>query len=156
MKNDGFTLIELLVVLVLTAVISTGSAMIFSKSNSDTNEEDLRGKYREIQRAANIYIDLNDSWRMTLNENRSVSIKLGELKSSNYVAKNFKNSVTKEEFPNNYIVKLYIASNGDNEYLDSCIVRYSNGQEVCVANSKGNACECCDTPISQFNKKCEA
>ena len=153
MKN-GFTLMELLVVIVITAVIATGSAMIFNKSNSDTNEEDLRGKYREIQRAANIYIDLNDSWRTTLNENRKVSIKLGELQSSNYVAKNFKNTVTNQVFPSNYIVKLYIASSGDNEYLDSCVVRYSNGKEICVANSKGYACECCDTPISEFNKKC--
>lgn len=153
MKN-GFTLMELLVVIVLTAIISAGSAMIFSKSNSDTNEEDLRGKYREIQRAANIYVDLNDSWRNSLNEDRKISIKLGELQASNYVDKNFKNSVTNQAFPSSYIIKLYIASAGDNEYLDSCVVRYSNGQEVCIANSRGYACECCDTPISEFNKKC--
>ncbi len=153
MKN-GFTLMELLVVIVLTAMISAGSAMIFSKSNSDTNEEDLRGKYREMQRSANIYVDLNDSWRNSLNEDRKISIKLGELQASNYVDKNFKNSVTNEAFPSSYIIKLYIASAGDNEYLDSCVVRYSNGQEVCIANSKGYACECCDTPISEFNKKC--
>ena len=153
MKN-GFTLMELLVVIVLTAIISAGSAMIFSKSNSDTNEEDLRGKYREMQRAANIYVDLNDSWRNSLNEDRKISIKLGELQASNYVDKNFKNSVTNKAFPSSYIIKLYIASAGDNEYLDSCVVRYSNGQEVCIANSKGYACECCDTPISEFNKKC--
>lgn len=153
MKN-GFTLMELLVVIVLTAIISAGSAMIFSKSNSDTNEEDLRGKYREMQRAANIYVDLNDSWRNSLNEDRKISIKLGELQASNYVDKNFKNSVTNQAFPSSYIIKLYIASAGDNEYLDSCVVRYSNGQEVCIANSKGYACECCDTPISEFNKKC--
>lgn len=153
MKN-GFTLMELLVVIVLTAIISAGSAMIFSKSNSDTNEEDLRGKYREMQRAANIYVDLNDSWRNSLNEDRKISIKLGELQVSNYVDKNFKNSVTNQTFPSSYIIKLYIASAGDNEYLDSCVVRYSNGQEVCIANSRGYACECCDTPISEFNKKC--
>lgn len=153
MKN-GFTLMELLVVIVLTAIISAGSAMIFSKSNSDTNEEDLRGKYREMQRATNIYVDLNDSWRNSLNEDRKISIKLGELQASNYVDKNFKNSVTNQAFPSSYIIKLYIASAGDNEYLDSCVVRYSNGQEVCIANSKGYACECCDTPISEFNKKC--
>ena len=153
MKN-GFTLMELLVVIVLTAMISAGSAMIFSKSNSDTNEEDLRGKYREMQRSANIYVDLNDSWRNSLNEDRKISIKLGELQASNYVDKNFKNSVTNEAFPSSYIIKLYIASAGDNEYLDSCVVRYSNGQEVCIANSKGYPCECCDTPISEFNKKC--
>ncbi len=153
MKN-GFTLMELLVVIVLTAIISAGSAMIFSKSNSDTNEEDLRGKYREMQRAANIYVDLNDSWRNSLNEDRKISIKLGELQASNYVDKNFKNSVTNQAFPSSYIIKLYIASAGDNEYLDSCVVRYSNGQEVCIANSRGYACECCDTPISEFNKKC--
>ena len=152
MKN-GFTLMELLVVIVLTAIISAGSAMIFSKSNSDTNEEDLRGKYREMQRAAN-YVDLNDSWRNSLNEDRKISIKLGELQASNYVDKNFKNSVTNQAFPSSYIIKLYIASAGDNEYLDSCVVRYSNGQEVCIANSRGYACECCDTPISEFNKKC--
>lgn len=153
MKN-GFTLMELLVVIVITAVISAGSAMVFGKSNSDTNEEDLRGKYIEMQRDANIYVDLNESWRSTLNENRVITVKLGELQSANYVPRNFKNSVTKEEFPSNYIIKLYIASIGDNEYLDSCIVRYSNGQEVCVANSKGYSCECCDSPISQFNKEC--
>lgn len=153
MKN-GFTLMELLAVIVITAVISTGSILIFSKSNSDSNEEELRGKYREIQRAANIYVDLNDSWRKTLNENREVTIRLKELQSANYVDKNFKNNVTNELFPSNYVVKLYVASSGDNEYLDSCVVTYSGGREVCIANSKGNACECCDAPISQFNQQC--
>ena len=60
MKN-GFTLVELLVVIVITVTVSAGSAMLFGKSNADTNEEDLRGKYREMQRAAIIYTDLNDS-----------------------------------------------------------------------------------------------
>ena len=142
MKN-GFTLVELLVVIVITVIISTGSAMLFGKSNSDTNEEDLRGKYREMQRAAIIYTDLNDSWRNTLNETGEVSVKLGELQSTNYVSKNFSNTVTKEIFPSNYIIRLYIASAGDNQYLDSCVVRYSGGQEICIANSRGYNCGCC-------------
>ena len=82
MKN-GFTLVELLVVIVITVTVSAGSAMLFGKSNADTNEEDLRGKYREIQRAAIIYTDLNDSWRNALNESGEVSVKLGELQSTN-------------------------------------------------------------------------
>lgn len=153
MKN-GFTLVELLVVIVITVTVSTGSAMLFGKSNAVTNEEDLRGKYREMQRAAIIYTDLNDGWRKTLNEQRSVSVRLGELMNTNYVDKNFSNTVTKETFPKNYIIKLYIASSGDNEYLDSCVVRYSNGQEICIANSRGYDCGCCDSPVSSFNKAC--
>ena len=153
MKN-GFTLVELLVVIVITVTISTGSAMLFGKSNTDTNEEDLRGKYREMQRAAIIYTDLNDSWRNTLNETGEVSVKLGELQSTNYVSKDFSNTVTKEIFPSNYIIRLYIASSGDNQYLDSCVVRYSGGQEICIANSRGYNCGCCDSPISSFNKAC--
>lgn len=153
MKN-GFTLVELLVVIVITVTVSTGSAMLFGKSNAVTNEEDLRGKYREMQRAAIIYTDLNDGWRKTLNEQRSVSVRLGELMNTNYIDKNFSNTVTKENFPKNYIIKLYIASSGDNEYLDSCVVRYSNGQEICIANSRGYDCGCCDSPVSSFNKAC--
>ena len=153
MKN-GFTLVELLVVIVITVTISTGSAMLFGKSNSDTNEEDLRGKYREMQRAAIIYTDLNDSWRNTLNETGEVSVKLGELQSTNYVSKDFSNTVTKEIFPSNYIIRFYIASSGDYQYLDSCVVRYSGGQEICIANSRVYNCGCCDSPISSFNKAC--
>lgn len=153
MKN-GFTLVELLVVIVITVTVSTGSAMLFGKSNAVTNEEDLRGKYREMQRAAIIYTDLNEGWRKTLNEQGSVSVRLGELMNTNYVDKNFSNTVTKETFPKNYIIKLYIASSGDNEYLDSCVVRYSNGQEICIANSRGYDCGCCDSLVSSFNKAC--
>ena len=145
MKN-GFTLVELLVVIVITVTVSAGSEMLFGKSNADTDEEDLRGKYREIQRAAIIYTDLNDSWRNALNENGEVSVKLGELQSTNFVSKNFSNTVTKEVFPRN--------SSGDNQYLDSCVVRYSGGQEICIANSRGYNCGCCDSPISSFNKAC--
>lgn len=153
MKN-GFTLVELLVVIVITVTVSAGSAMLFGKSNSDTNEEDLRGKYRELQRAAIIYTDLNDNYRKSLNENKEVFIKLAELQNANYVNRNFSNTVTGEAFPRNYIVKLFIASSGDNEYLDSCVIRYSSGQEVCVANSRGYDCGCCDGPVSSFNKAC--
>ena len=155
MKN-GFTLVELLIVIVITVTVSAGSAMLFGKSNSDTNEEDLRGRYREIQRSAIIYTDLNDSYRKTLNEGKEVYVKLGELQSSNFVDKNFSNTVTKEAFPKNYIVKIYIASSGDNEYLDSCVLRYSNGQEICIANSRGYSCDCCDGPKSSFNKACNS
>ncbi len=153
MKN-GFTLMELLVVIVITATISAGSAVLFSRSNDESNKEDLKGRYREMQRAANVYIDLNDSWRNTLNENRQVSVKLGELESTNYVDKDFQNPVTKEKFPSSYLIKFYIASSGDNEYLDSCVISNSGGQEVCIANSRGEACECCDNPISRFNNAC--
>lgn len=155
MKN-GFTLVELLIVIVITVTVSAGSAMLFGKSNSDTNEEDLRGRYREIQRSAIIYTDLNDNYRKTLNESKEVYVKLGELQSSNFVDKNFSNTVTKEAFPKNYIVKIYIASSGDNEYLDSCVLRYSNGQEICIANSRGYSCGCCDGPKSSFNKACDS
>ncbi len=153
MKN-GFTLMELLAVIVITVAISTGSVLLFSRSNKDSNEEELRGKYREMQRAANIYVDLNDSWRASLNENREATIRLKELQSMNYIDKNFKNNVTNELFPSNYVVKLYIASYGDNEYIDSCVIKYSGSREVCVANSKGYECECCDAPISQYNPSC--
>ena len=155
MKN-GFTLVELLIVIVITVTVSAGSAMLFGKSNSDTNEEDLRGRYREIQRSAIIYTDLNDSYRKTLNEGKEVYVKLGELQSSNFVDKNFSNTVTKEAFPKNYIVKIYVASSGDNEYLDSCVLRYSNGQEICIANSRGYSCGCCDGPEPSFNKACNS
>ncbi len=155
MKN-GFTLVELLIVIVITVTVSAGSAMLFGKSNSDTNEEDLRGRYREIQRSAIIYTDLNDNYRKTLNESKEVYVKLGELQSSNFVDKNFSNTVTKEAFPKNYIVKIYVASSGDNEYLDSCVLRYSNGQEICIANSRGYSCGCCDGPESSFNKACNS
>ena len=92
--------------------------------------------------------------RNTLNETGEVSVKLGELQSTNYVSKDFSNTVTKEIFPSNYIIRLYIASSGDNQYLDSCVVRYSGGQEICIANSRGYDCGCCDSPISSFNKAC--
>lgn len=152
--KDGFTLVELLVVIVITLLVSAGSSMIFKESNAQTNEEDLKGKYIEIQRSAIIFADLEETYRKALNENRELNIRLGELQNRNYVSKTLKNTVTKEKFPRNYIVKLYIASTGDNEYLDSCIISYTNESEVCVSNSRGDSCGCCDFEVSQFNKAC--
>ncbi len=150
--KKGFTLIELLVVVVIISVITVSATISFENIDSDTSKEDLENKYLEIQRAATMYIDLNDSWLEQFAQRKEMYIKLGELKNTNYISKDLYNPVTGEEIPSNYTVKLYVANKGSStsEYMDTCLVDITNvgGEEIvkCIANSDGKACGCCDYP----------
>ncbi len=147
--KKGFTLVELLVVLAILAFLGVSSVILFGKNNEDMNNEDLKNKYKEIQNAAILYIDLNESWLSTFTQNHEAFIKLGILKNENYISSKMKNPVTGEEFPNNYLVKVYIKNIGNSDvtkqYVDSCIITYDSANNIkCIANKDGNPSNCCD------------
>ena len=96
MKN-GFTLIELLIVITLVATISVSSMIIFDQTQATTNEEKLVKTYLDIQRAASLYIDLNDSYLKEFREEKTISVKLDTLQSNSYLKKTISNPVTKED-----------------------------------------------------------
>jgi prepilin-type N-terminal cleavage/methylation domain-containing protein len=153
MKN-GFTLIEILLVVALVAIISVSSIIIFERSSSSTNEEKLIKTYVDIQRAAIIYMDLNSTWLESFREEKSLTVKIGLLQNENYIDLNIKNPVTKTNIPSDYLVKVYVAGNNEEEYLNSCIIKYNADDAVCIANNSGKPCGCCNFPTSSNNVSC--
>ena len=109
MKN-GFTLIELLLVITLVAIFSVSTMLVYNNVLKSNEETELNKIYSDVQRAAKLYVDLNDNALSNFNENGVVYITLGELESRNYIENNLKNPVNKEVFPYNYYVKVYIDS----------------------------------------------
>ncbi len=155
--KKGFTLMELIVVLAIVAVLGVSSVILFSRENDEMEVEELRNKYKEIQKAATLYVDLNDSWLSSFATNGEIFVRLGELQNENYVSKKIINPVDNTEFSSNYMVKIYKTSlieNDPNAYVNSCIVEINGGQTKCIANSEGYACGCCDYPISGNNLAC--
>ena len=91
--KKGFTLLELLGVLAILAFLGVSSVILFGKNNEDITNEDLKNKYREIQQAAILYMDLNDSWLSNFTENGEAFIKLSVLQNENLISKKMVNPV---------------------------------------------------------------
>ena len=87
--KKGFTLLELLGVLAILAFLGVSSVILFGKNNEDITNEDLKNKYREIQQAAILYMDLNDSWLSNFTENGEAFIKLSVLQNENLISNYF-------------------------------------------------------------------
>ena len=139
MNKSGFTLIEILLVVVMIAVITVSSVVVFNNTSEISKAEELKSSYVEIQRAARMYIDLNDYWVNSFNANKKINIKLGELQSTNYVANNLKDPKTGDELDSTLIVKLYITQINDKDgYISSCILRATGSKLICVADNEGN------------------
>ncbi len=157
MKN-GFTLLELLTVLAIMAIVGVSSMLMFSTANDESDEKDLKNKYVEIQNAALVFIDLNDSWLNSFTASGEIYVRLGEMQNENYLSNKIINPVTGEEFPGSYLIKVYKAyltpGNNTTEYVDSCIISNRGGNTRCIANSKGDSCGCCDLPTSSYNPAC--
>ena len=155
--KKGFTLMELLLVLAILSVVGVASILLFSEENDEIEMEELRNKYKEIQKAAILYVDLNNSWLSSFTTNGEIYVRLGELQNENYVSKKIINPVNNTEFSSNYMVKIYKTSlieNDKNAYVNSCIVEMNAGQTKCISNSDGYACGCCDYPVSALNLSC--
>ena len=97
--KKGFTLVELLIVVVLMAVISTSSIIAFDNIDNDTDATDRINMFKNIQRSASLYIDLNDDWLNQFMTNQEIFISLGELKNTNYVNFDLEDPVSHEEVP---------------------------------------------------------
>lgn len=125
MKN-GFTLMELLVVIVIVSVISVSSVLAFGNIDDSTAIKDRINMYKDIQRSAVLYIDLNNSWLNQFRERGYMYVDINELMNSNYVEIEKEDPVTGEPLPSSYLVKIYTAYDGEgtngNQYIDTCIL----------------------------------
>ena len=140
MKKDGFTLLELMIVVLIVAVIGVAATISFSSIDSDTSQLELKNKYLEIQRAANLYLDLHNADLKWFMENKQIDVKIGDLKSENYLTNDLSNPVTGEDISEAYFVRLYIAKDSNNEdYVNSCIIDRTSTGIVCIADSYGNS-----------------
>lgn len=141
MNKKGFTLVELMAVLIIISVVSVSSIITFGQINKDTSKNELANTYKEIQRSAILYLDLNDVWLNSFVSEKNIDIKLFELKNWNYISEDVKDSVNDKKISDNYIVKIYVAGEGKNVYTNTCIYenKMINGvqRSVCVADQNG-------------------
>ena len=141
MNKKGFTLVELLFVLVIVSIISVSAIVIFNQTSEVSSEEKTRNAYLDIQRAAKLYIDLNDSWVKQFNERDRVYIAIGELESKNYVSTSLGDMFSEEEIPSYYLVEVYVTNNGKG-FVDTCVIDAGDDGESstvkCIADSDGN------------------
>ena len=141
--KKGFTLIELMLVIIIVGVISAGAIISFTNIDKETSQIELEDKYKEIQRSATLYIDLNDSWLDQFVNRREMYVKLNELKTTNYINQNLTNPVTGNEIDINYLVKVFIDKDTttSQEFVNTCIVDLiSEDNYECIANSEGKPC----------------
>ena len=143
--KKGFTLLELLAVVLIVAVVGVSATLAFSNIDDDTADEDLKNKYTEIQRAANLYLDLHSSDIEWFMNNRVIYYKLSDLRNENYITDDLSDPVHGDDISTNLYVKLYIAS--DNSEVSSCIVDRLATGEKCIADHFGNynnITNCCE------------
>ena len=121
--KKGFTLMELLVVIVIVSVISVSSVLVFGNIDDSTALQDRANIYRDIQRSAALYIDLENSWLGQFREKGYMYARLDALMDMNYVEEGLEDPVTGDPIPRNYLVKVYTAKDSaGNEYIDTCIL----------------------------------
>ncbi len=153
MKKNGFTLMELLAVIMILAVVSVAATLSFGNIDNTTSVNELKNRYIEIQRAASLYVDLNDNETYLdeltgRNSSGITRVSVGTLKSNNYI-NDLSNPVTGEDIPLSTVVVLYIK---ENNHVDTCIISSENDANTlqentsCVANSKG---EWLDMPVTE-------
>jgi len=141
MKKGGFTLLELLAVVAIVAVVGVSSTLAFSNIEDEASDDELKNIYVEIQRAANLYLDLHSSDLEWFIKNKVIYYKIGELENENYIDSKLENPVTKEPINTNYYVELLI--NSEEDEVKSCIIDRNNGNK-CIANDLGLAEHCCE------------
>ena len=139
MNRKGFTLLELLAVIAVVGIVSVAAVVSFANIEKDTEEEELRNKYAEIQRAANLYMDLHNSSMSLFMEQNYIDIKLGTLDNENYLTSDLSNPVTGDDISIDYYVRIYISGNvdDDKQSVKSCIIDKTASGIVCIANDLG-------------------
>ena len=142
MKKGGFTLLELLAVVVIVAVVGVSATLAFTNIEDETAEEELKNIYIEIQRAANLYLDLHSSDLESFMQVRVMDFRVDELRSENYVDSDLENPVNHEPINGEYYVRLYIKD--DESAVGSCIIDRKPDGDVCIANDRGLPEHCCE------------
>ncbi len=153
MKN-GFTLMEVLLVITISAIIGVSSVVMYETTTNVTKDEELKSIYVDIQDAAMLYMDVDSNALNSFRENKYLNIPISTLKSNNYIDSDLKNPTDNSEIPSDYVIRLYIATKDSKEFLNSCIIKRNGSNPICIANSEGKSCECCDFKITENNKSC--
>ncbi len=146
MKRNGFTLMELLVVIAIVGVVGVASVISFASIKDDTADKELRNKYIEIQRGANLYLDLHSTDQNWFIESRKIDIKLSDLRGENYITSDLSNPVTGGVISEEYYVRLCIIKDDKNEdTVDSCIIERTSSGIKFIADSYGTeGGHCCE------------
>lgn len=143
MNKNGFTLMELLVVISILVVVSVSSTLVFNSASTSSEEEDLKRTYQSIQRTAEVYLDLNDSWLNSFNEKGEVYLKVSELLNANYYNAKYADIKSDTEISSNYFVKVFISKINNLPYVNSCLIAYDHKDKpYCVADRDGNSDNC--------------
>ena len=144
--KKGFTLMELLVVITIVGVVGVASIASFTNIKDDTAVKDLKNKYIEIQRGANLYLDLHSSDQEWFLQNKRIDFKLSDLRNENYISKDLSNPVTGRDINENYYVRICITKDELNDdVVDSCIIDKQISGVVYIANRYGESdLGCCD------------
>ena len=121
MKN-GFTLMELLVVIVIVSVISVSSVLAFGNIDDSTAIKDRINLYKDIQRKAILYADLDNGRLNDFRTDGVMNVTINTLIDDEYINADLEDPVTGDVIPGNYFVKVYIANDGTSEYVDTCIL----------------------------------
>ena len=149
--KKGFTLLELLVVIMIVAVVSISATISFSSVDDDTSKKELTNKYIEIQRATHLYLDLHNSDLEWFIENKTIDVKLSELKNENYITIDLSNPVTKEDISESYFVRLCINKDpvDGHEFVDSSII-----DKKLKDDGTGFTYECISNQYGSFGTDC--
>ena len=139
MNKKGFTLMELLVVILIIGVVGVASTISFSSVDDQTAQTERANMYKDIQRSASLYLDLHSSDLQEFTKSGKVYIKLYKLMEENYISASTEDPVTGDKIDHTYSVVLYVNKEGENEYVDSCVVTYDL-QCVAGADGKSNTC----------------
>ncbi len=143
MNNNGFTLMELLVVISILVITSTSATIVFDTATSSTEKEDTRRLYVNIQKTAEVYLDLNDSWMNSFNEKGEVYLKVSELENANYYNSTYEGVKTNKKISGNYFVKVFTNKSSNLPYVDTCLIYYDSADQLhCVADRNGNSDNC--------------
>ena len=146
MNRKGFTLMELLVVIAIVGIVGVTSVISFTSIKDVSAEKELVNKYKDIQRGANLYLDLHSADQNWFIEGKRIDIKLSDLKSENYISNDLSNPVTGENISEDYYVRLCIKKDTNNEdIVDSCIIERSASGIRYIADSYGvEGGHCCE------------
>ena len=113
-ERKGFTLVELLAVIVILGILSIGAIKGVATLIEKSRTEQKVHQEKVMKMAAESYLQANKS-KMPKAIGETVKIEVNELKTSNYLKEELKNSKGETCMENSY-VKVYKASKNDYEY----------------------------------------
>ncbi len=152
--RNGFTLMEVLVVITISAIIGVSSVVMYETTTNVTKDEELKNIYIDIQNAAMLYMDIDSNALNSFRENKYLNIPISTLESNNYIDSDLKNPNDNSKIPSDYVIRLYVATKDNKDFLNSCIIKRNGSKPICIANSEGKSCGCCDFEITENNKSC--